>query len=714
MVPFLASNKDRGWQVMAVPHDNTAPVVTDPYRVFSAQDKPNWSMPVEDGKISLRYIAEYRPLNAVATTLDVFQCPSRLTLTLIHNTAALTASKEWIGGSAAVRAELGKPMAPSICIQLLNTFDATRARTINPPDVKWSQVEKRWMTTVDFESVGTVTEIVLSMSGGSKGVFGFHKVTYFMPSESECKWAASCPSALADDAQNTGCGGPAMMSGNTADDLRAQAEYSETIMGYMKAKICTRNTEVWLKTRADAELNARTSMEASAGWKGGSAAAKASLETKMKAELDSGYKSNESGCEALNMISKAVAVAKKQATCIMNRAIQKTKTDISVTVKIKQVNEGTVAGDMSINGDIEVNINASAAMKESVMADMQSAMETMLSSLAEQGQKATKGLGTCQTASTQVGVGSSTVNTASMKNLMNEVVNLQVTELFTNCDIEQINRGTVGGNMTIKVSTKASAVADAVVDRILKTTINEEEMMKIVSDLTQKSKSDARGIDTITGQVADVAKDVVAKVAEAYTDTIKAYADTIKYVVLGVAAILVVGGGGSIAKFGSLGKLFIGPRAKLILIVVAVLAVVLLGVGGYLLYLQEWTSGSVTTGVGVLLGCVGVYGYQIYASIMMTSDTGVANDTQSLDEQYDAIFDKSPEEFIVPPDNTNDGMSPSRDTRKSPYSTRKENTQKGSSPILDTRKSPDRTRKETTQRVSSPSRGTHRKMSRRP
>ena len=53
--------------------------------------------------------------------------------------------------------------------------------------------------------------------------------------------------------------------------------------------------------------------------------------------------------------------------------------------------------------------------------------------------------------------------------------------------------------------------------------------MKIVSDLTQKSKSDARGIDTITGQVADVAKDVVAKVAEAYTDTIK-------YVVLGVAA----------------------------------------------------------------------------------------------------------------------------------------------------------------------------------
>ena len=119
--------------------------------------------------------------------------------------------------------------------------------------------------------------------------------------------------------------------------------------------------------------------------------------------------------------------------------------------------------------------------------------------------------------------------------------------------------------------------------------------MKIVSDLTQKSKSDARGIDTITGQVADVAKDVVAKVAEAYTDTIKAYADTIKYVVLGVAAILVVGGGGSIAKFGSLGKLFIGPRAKLILIVVAVLAVVLLGVGGYLLYLKEWTSGSVAT-----------------------------------------------------------------------------------------------------------------------
>ena len=50
-----------------------------------------------------------------------------------------------------------------------------------------------------------------------------------------------------------------------------------------------------------------------------------------------------------------------------------------------------------------------------------------------------------------------------------------------------------------------------------------------------------------------------------------------------------------------MGKLFIGPRAKLILIVVAVLAVVLLGVGGYLLYLKEWTSGSVATGLGALV-----------------------------------------------------------------------------------------------------------------
>ena len=172
--------------------------------------------------------------------------------------------------------------------------------------------------------------------------------------------------------------------------------------------------------------------------------------------------------------------------------------------------------------------------------------------------------------------------------------------------------------------------------------------MKIVSDLTQKSKSDARGIDTITGQVADVAKDVVATVAKAYTDTIKAYSDTIKYVVLGVAAILVVGGGGSIAKFGSLGKLFIGPRAKLILIVVAVLAVVLLGVGGYLLYLKEWTSGSVATGLGVLLGCVGVYGYQTYASSSrMTPDTGRQNDPRLRDQQFDAIFYKPATDYLV-------------------------------------------------------------------
>ena len=73
----------------------------------------------------------------------------------------------------------------------------------------------------------------------------------------------------------------------------------------------------------------------------------------MNAQLDSGYKSSESGCEALNMISSAAAVAKKQATCIMNRAVQETKTSANVTVKIRQINEGTVAGDMGIDGNIE-------------------------------------------------------------------------------------------------------------------------------------------------------------------------------------------------------------------------------------------------------------------------------------------------------------------------------------------------------------------------
>ena len=83
------------------------------------------------------------------------------------------------------------------------------------------------------------------------------------------------------------------------------------------------------------------------------------------------------------------------------------------------------------------------------MNDMKSTMGIMISSLAEQAQEADKGYGAGQT-------GSTSVNTATMKKVMNEVVNKQVTELFTNCDIEQINRGTVGGNMTIKVSTKAS------------------------------------------------------------------------------------------------------------------------------------------------------------------------------------------------------------------------------------------------------------------
>jgi hypothetical protein len=385
----------------------------------------------------------------------------------------------------------------------------------------------------------------------------------------------------------TACGGPQVFDGSSEKDLQQQDILVGHVLKYMGDTTCKRRMEVAFRAKQDAEA----AMAAKGQIGPFSASGEASASAKAHSDIQSRFANATSGCESTNMLIKAATVSQKQATCVLNRLENTTTNTAFATIKMSLRIASTAdiegsAGQVAIQ---TMTLRSSSEISSEVIQDLKSVMETMLATVSEQSAKTTTGSFASQNAVKNTGIDTSSVNTANMKDLVNESINTQVNNLQGDIDMTFVVEGRVRGNVLQLAQQKLTLVATSVVSSVVKQTLSDSTLASIMSSWTQKNTSDSRGLDTITGQIADVANNAI--------DTAGNF---VLYIVIGLVALLVLGGGVLRGATGSFSAMLIHRKKLLgLLCVVGIICIV----AAILLFMSDNLIGGLVA-IGSLVSVV--------------------------------------------------------------------------------------------------------------
>ena len=443
------------------------------------------------------------------------------------------------------------------------------------------------------------------------------------------------------DSKDSGaCGGVTLFNADTAKDIAAQKGIIDSVTKYMEKSMCTTDLTIIAKAKTEAYAEADAKIAGEFGVGGVKTEAAVSAKASAYAEIDSKFSNKSAGCEAISMMIRAAATAKKQATCVINRITQTSTATMKVVVTMKQVNTGTVHGNLSQLGVINLTLNADATIKSQVTQELNSIMETMLSTVAEQSTRANKGALVGQTSVKLSNNETSSVNSASLKQLVNDATNSVISELYLNTLLEQVNAGVVYGDQTQVAQISCTLIASLLTERVISQTLTSKDMVAILSTIKQKSESDSRGLDTITGQAADVAKKAIAMVG-----------DVTMYIAIGGCVLLLLLGMFLIQSGGGIGGLVTGAVAQKFRWLVAILSVLCLVTGIVLFVLGNTLPAIVTLCIGALLMFLGIYLFQKSKSTKIADNTKSPNTPTALNEMKmsEIKTNKDKESHPVPP-----------------------------------------------------------------
>jgi hypothetical protein len=364
----------------------------------------------------------------------------------------------------------------------------------------------------------------------------------------------------------TPCGGPQVFDGSSEQDLQQQDLIIGSVLKYMGNAQCQRQMETAARAKQDAEV----AMEASGQIGPFSASGSASGSASAHSDIQAQFSDSSSGCESVNMLIKAATVAQKQATCVLNRLENTTDNNVvgTITMSLKVASTGVIEGDVAQVAIQPITLRASSEISSQVTQDLNTVMETMLATVAEQSAKTTTGVFASQNSVKNTGVDTSSVNTANMKNLVNESINKQLNRLQGDIRMNLEIAGTIRGNVLQFAQQTLSLVATSVVSSVIEQTLSDSTLSSIMSSWSQKNTSDSRGLDTITGQIADVANSAIDMAGNVFL-----------YIVIGLVALVVLGGGVLRGATGSFSAMLVHRKkllgglcvAGLICIVAAVL-----------------------------------------------------------------------------------------------------------------------------------------------
>jgi uncharacterized membrane protein HdeD (DUF308 family) len=244
--------------------------------------------------------------------------------------------------------------------------------------------------------------------------------------------------------------------------------------------------------------------------------------------------------------------------------------------------------------------------------------------LAEQSTLATKGALVGQTSVKLSQNETDSVNSASLKQLVNEATNTVISELYANTLIKQVNAGVIHGDQTQVAQISCTLIASLLTERVISQTLTSKDMVAILTTIKQKSESDSRGLDTVTGQVADVAKKAIG-----------VFGDISMYIAIGACVLLLFLGLILIRSGGGIAGLLTGVYAQKFRWLVAMLSVLCLVAGIVLFVFGITIPAIVTLCIGALLLFLGIY---MFRKVYINKDR-IADNIKSPDKAQASLSD---------------------------------------------------------------------------